>query len=108
VSGRRAARFRARALARLGTLAVLGVLVLGGAVPPHAHEASDAGLYDQEHDLRLLAMSSGGALVVAIPAAPVLAVAAPALPPLRAWPLPVYSRRETSRAPPVPLPLLAG
>lgn len=108
MSGSCPARSGDRALARFGALAILGALVLSGAVLPHAHEASDPGLHDQEHDFRLLAMSSGGALVAAVPTLPVLAVATSLLSPPRAWPLPARAHREASRAPPVPLHPHAG
>ena len=52
-------------------LAALGMVVQAGSVP-HLHERTDVGLYNEEHDLTLLAGLAAQAIEVA--AAPVITV----------------------------------
>ena len=94
---RRSSRF---VLLMLGLLAVAGLLLQTGSLP-HAHDRHQAGLYNQEHDLTLLASLAAQAnavaaapdLVLDVPSAP-LAPFAPAQPPAP------YARGGNTRAPP--------
>ena len=84
----------------LALVAASGMVLQGGSVP-HLHDDHEAGLYNQEHDLTLLAGLAGHALapdaapaltIEAVSAA--LAVIAPARPTLR------IAGSSDSRAPP--------
>ncbi|HYE93902.1 MAG TPA: hypothetical protein VEA38_22925 [Terriglobales bacterium] len=59
-------------IAVLALLAVAGLVLQGGSVP-HAHDAHDgAGIYNQEHDLTLMAGLAGHAIPVDAAPAPVV------------------------------------
>lgn len=109
MSGRRAVGLAGLAAVRLAVIAALAAVVLSGATVPHTHEASVPGLYDQEHDFGLLAMSSGSALPVVFLALPFLDVTASRVVLGLAWAPRAYPRREAARAPPAPpWPIVGG
>ena len=84
----------------LGLLAVAGLLLQTGSLP-HAHDRHEAGLYNQEHDLTLLA--SLAAQANAIAAAPDLVVdvvSAAVAPLVPAQPPARHARGGNTRAPP--------
>jgi len=86
----------------LALLAAAAMLLQAGSVP-HVHEDHDheAGLFNQEHDLTLLAALAAHALEVdAVPAPVVAAVSAPVVPFVRAAPALRLTRAGESRAPP--------
>ena len=85
----------------LVTLAVAGMVLQAGSVP-HVHLATQGGLYNQDHDLTLLAGLASTVIPVDVTPAPTLdavsislAPLAPERPPLRA------ALSGDSRAPPV-------
>lgn len=92
---------RARlALVLLALLAVAGLLVQNGSVP-HRHDDHEAGLYNQEHDLALLASLAAQATPVdATPALAVDGVSAPVAPFVPARPPLRHARGGSARAPP--------
>jgi hypothetical protein len=62
-----------RVLGLLLLLAVAG-LVLQGASAPHTHAASKPGIYNQDHDLVLLATLHGAVVLADAPPAPFVSV----------------------------------
>lgn len=88
------------ALGLLLLLAVAG-LVLQGASAPHTHAASKPGIYNQDHDLVLLATLHGAAVLADAPPAPFVFVLVAAIALLAIRP-PASAPRSTCdcRAPP--------
>jgi hypothetical protein len=91
---------RSRLILGLLILAVATVL-LQGAVLPHTHAVSTPGLYNQDHDLALLATLHSAAVLADAPPAPLVFVLVAALAVLTIGP-PASAARPTcdSRAPP--------
>jgi hypothetical protein len=82
-------------------LAVMLVVLLQGATVPHTHDGVGPGLYNQDHDLALLATLHGHAALADAQPAPtvlVVATAVTALP--RPRPDSASRRAADSRAPP--------
>ncbi len=89
-----------RALGLLLLLAVAG-LVLQGASAPHTHAASKPGVYNQDHDLVLLATLHGAAVLADVLPALFVFVLVAAIAPLAIHPPASASRSSChSRAPP--------
>jgi hypothetical protein len=83
-------------------LVALAALLLQGAAVPHTHAGVGPGLYNQDHDLALLATLHGAAVLHdAQPAPLVLAVATAPTPPSRGTPPSSPQSTADSRAPPV-------
>jgi len=81
-------------------LAASGMMLEAGSVP-HLHAAHDAGVYNEEHDLTLLASLAGHVVLAdapVVPSADGVPASAPALAPQHA-PRPLADSGE-SRAPP--------
>ena len=93
---------RARRILGLLLLLAAATVFLQGASLPHTHAVSRPGLYNQDHDLVLLATLHSAAVLAEAPPAPlVFALVAPvALPAIRP---PASTARPTcdSRAPPL-------
>jgi hypothetical protein len=93
----------ARSRRRLGALLLVAAaaLFLQGAAVPHLHAGISPGLYNQDHDLTLLATLHGAATLSAAQPAPVVLVAVTAVAPLPTDAVDSATRRATdSRAPP--------
>ena len=90
-----------RALGLLLFLAVAG-LVLQGASAPHTHAASKPGIYNQDHDLVLLATLHGAVVLAEAPPAPFVFVLVAAIALLAIHP-PASAARSSCdcRAPPL-------
>lgn len=94
-------RVRRTTSALLVALAVAGLLAGAGSIP-HNHTGVQQGLYNQEHDLTLLATAGSGALLPNSTAAAVLVLIAVPLVPLVAHrPVMPARRHADPRAPPV-------
>ena len=78
-------------------------MLVQGAGLPHTHAVSKPGLYNQDHDLVLLATLHGAAVLADAPAAPfvsipVVAVPLPAIAPLGSVTRPTCDSRAPPRA----------
>jgi hypothetical protein len=85
----------------LGALAITGMVAQAGSVP-HLHVGTEAGFFNEEHDLTLLAGLAS--TVVSVDAAPVLAIGSDSSPLVLSAPeRPVLRAADTglSRAPPL-------
>ena len=90
-----------RRLLGLLLLGALVTLLLQGATVPHTHAGVRPGLYNQDHDLALLATLHGAAVLHdARPAPLVLAAGTPPAPPSRRTPTSPPHSTADSRAPP--------
>jgi hypothetical protein len=82
-------------------LVALATLLLQGATVPHTHAGVGPGLYNQDHDLALLATLHGAAVLHDAPAAPlVLGGGSAPAPPSRGAPTSPPQSNAASRAPP--------
>ena len=95
-------RLRPRRILGLLLLLAVAAVLLQGASLPHTHAVARPGLYNQDHDLALLATLHSAAVLAEAPPTPVVfaPVAAIAPPPIRP---PASAARPTcdSRAPPL-------
>jgi hypothetical protein len=83
-------------------LVAIATLVLQGAVAPHTHAGVRPGLYNQDHDLVLLATLHGAAVLHATQPAPfVVCVRAALTPPGTQAPASAAPTTADSRAPPL-------
>jgi hypothetical protein len=84
----------------LGLLAVAGLLLQTGSLP-HAHDRQQTGLYNQEHDLTLLASLAAQANAVAAAPGVVIDAVSVAVAPLVPEHAPAHhARSDNTRAPP--------
>ena len=89
------------AMLLLVLVGLLGIVISAGSLP-HTHAASRPGLYNQEHDLTLLAAVGGaGPLPESPSVAPVALVASLVVLPISWEPRPRPRRPIDSRAPPI-------
>lgn len=87
-------------IAALLVLATAGMVLQAGSVP-HLHQASAPGIYNEEHDLTLLAGFAAQALLAAVAPIPAPAAAVSSVPPLVSErPVVRLARSGDSRAPP--------
>ena len=89
---------RSRAL--LPILLLLAVISLQGACPPHTHSAQGIGLFNQEHDLTLLATAGTAASLPVVMLLFVATVFVSLCIVIRPTRIVVTSRDAESRAPP--------
>ena len=87
-------------IATLVLIAAAAMVLQGGSLP-HLHQADSAGLYNQEHDLSLLAGLAGhGVTIDATPALAMEPVSAAVVPLVAQRPAARLARSGDSRAPP--------
>jgi hypothetical protein len=99
---RSSVRHRSRTLITSVVLALcFGAMVLDGASLPHLHAKTSPGLYNQEHDLTLLAVSArAGAMPVSTAAVPFAALVVALVCVAATVPYVAPTRHTASRAPP--------